>query len=170
MSCGLTLASTINVRFRNDQHDRVAGGDHAADCVHLRFQHDAVLRRADVDALELIFRRDLALDEFTELGVDLAHVLGDLAAQVLIDLDDLEFGLRYLALGLRNGRYQLPAFALEPRAVALQRGETGDLHQVVFLKLAHAFELLPDQRISRALASCWAVRPRFRPAAARCAV
>ena len=134
------------IGFRNDQHDSVAGRDHAANSVHLRFQHNAVLRGADVDALELIFGGDLALDEFAELGVDLAHVLGDLAAQVLIDLDDLQLSLGDLAFGLGDGGDQLPAFALEPRAVALERGEPGDLHEIVFPELAHAFELLADQR------------------------
>ena len=110
----------------------IAGRNHAADGVHLRLQHGAILRGAQVDALELVFGRDLALDEFAELGVDLAHVLGDLAAQILIDLDDLEFGLGDLALGLGDGCDQLPAFALEPRAIALKRGQPGDLHQVVF--------------------------------------
>ena len=95
---------------------------------------------------ELVLSRDLALHEFSELGVDLAHVLGNLAAQVLIDLDNLELGLRYLALGLGNGSYQLTALALQPRAVALEGRKTGDLHQVIFPKLAHSLEFLADQR------------------------
>ncbi len=110
------------------------------------FEHGAVLRGADVDALELVLGRDLAFDEFAELGVDLAHVLGDFAAQILIDLDDLQLGLGDLALGLRDRSNQLPALALEPRAVALKRGQPGDLHQVVFPELADALELLADQR------------------------
>ena len=99
----------------HDQHDRVAGGDDAADGMHVRLEHHAVLRRADVDALELVFGGDLALDELADLAVDLAHFLGDLAAQVLVDLDDLQFGLRDLAVGLGDCGDQLPALALEPR-------------------------------------------------------
>ena len=45
-----------------------AGGDDAADRVHGELMDDAVLRRADVDALELVLGRDLALDELADLG------------------------------------------------------------------------------------------------------
>jgi hypothetical protein len=40
---------------------------------------DAVLRRPDVGALELILRGHLALDVFADLAVDLAQLLGDVA-------------------------------------------------------------------------------------------
>ena len=57
----------------HDQHDRVAGGDDAADGVDVGLEHHAVLRRADVDALELVLGGDLALDELADLAVDLAQ-------------------------------------------------------------------------------------------------
>ena len=78
-------------------------------------------------------------------GVDLAHVLGDLAAQILIDLDDLQLGLGDFAFGLRDRGDQLRALAFEPRGVALERGQPRDLHKIVFPELADAFELLADQ-------------------------
>ena len=79
----------------------------AADRVNVGLEHDAVLWRTDVDALELVLGGDLALDELAILGVDLAHVLGDLAAQILIDLDDLQLGLGNFAFGLRDRGDQL---------------------------------------------------------------
>src|SRR5439155_21442797 len=87
---------------RHHHHDGVAGGDDAAHGVHRRLQHDAVLRRADVDAAELILGGDLALDELADLVVGLAQILGYLADHVLVDLDDLQFGFGDLALGLRT--------------------------------------------------------------------
>jgi len=71
----------------------------------------AVLRRADVDAAQLILGGDLALDEFAELVVGLAQILGDFADQILVDLDDLQFGLGDLALGLRPRGEILTALA-----------------------------------------------------------
>jgi hypothetical protein len=44
------------IRLRHDQHDRVGGRHDAADGMHRELMHDAILRRADVDVLELILR------------------------------------------------------------------------------------------------------------------
>ena len=88
--------------------------------------HDAVLRRADVDALQLILGRDLALGQLGDLGLDLAQLLGDLAAQLLVDLDDLQLDLGDLALRLGGRGDELAALALEPRRLALERGDARD--------------------------------------------
>ena len=105
ISCGFDLGLDRQVvGLRHDHHDGVAGGDHAADGVDRRLQHHAVLRRADVDPPQLIFGGDLALDELADLVVGLAQILGDLADQVLVDLDDLQLGLGDLALGLGDRR------------------------------------------------------------------
>ena len=56
------------IGLRHDQHDRVAGSDDPADRVHRELMHHAVLRRADVDALELVLGRHLALDELADLA------------------------------------------------------------------------------------------------------
>ena len=104
MSCGEILASTVSCRPPARSASRLAGGDHAADVCTAELMDDAVLRRADVDALELVLRGDLALDELADLAVDLAQFLGDLAAQFLIDLNDLEFDLGDLAARLARSR------------------------------------------------------------------
>ena len=109
----------------------IACPDDAADRMHGRLMHDAVLRRADVDALQLILGRDLALDELGDLGLDLAQLRGDLAAQILLDLHDLEFGLADLALGLGDRRDELAALAAKPGLLALQRVDAGDRNEVL---------------------------------------
>ena len=134
------------VGLRHDHHDGVAGGDHAADGMHRRLQHHAVLRRADVDPAQLVFGGDLALDEFADLVVGLAQILGDFADHVLVDLDDLQFGLGDLALGLRARGDVLRPLAGQPRGVALQRGQARNLHQMLVVELANADQLLFDQR------------------------
>jgi hypothetical protein len=60
----------------------------------LKLIDDAVLRSAYIYPFELILRRYLALDEFSDLAVDLAQFLGNLAAQILVDLNNLllDFG------------------------------------------------------------------------------
>ena len=63
-----------------------------------RLKNRAVLRRANVGALELILGRHLALDEFADLAVGFAQVLGDVAGEFLINLDDLQLGLETLPL------------------------------------------------------------------------
>jgi hypothetical protein len=40
----------------------------------------------------------------------------------------------------------LRALAVEPRRVALQRGQARDLHQALFIELTHADQFLLDQR------------------------
>ena len=95
--------------------------------------HDAVLRRADVDALELVLGRDLALDQLGDLGLDLAQLLGDLAScRSWIDLDDLQLGLGDLALGLRRSRRRAdprsPSRRAASRSSAVRRG---DRHEVL---------------------------------------
>ncbi len=60
------------------------------DGVNRRLEHRAILRRSYIDAAQLIFSRDLAFNVFTNLAVDLAQFLADVARQILIDLDDLQ--------------------------------------------------------------------------------
>src|SRR6266702_2959056 len=134
------------VGLRHDQHEGVTGGDDAADGMHSRLQHHAVLRRADVDAAKLILGGDLALDQFADLVVGLAQILGDLADHILVDLDDLELGLGNLALILRPRGDVLRALAVEACAVAFERGQARDLDQVLVIEIAHADKLLLHQR------------------------
>src|SRR6266566_8441578 len=122
MSCGETFASTASKSASgNDQHDRIGGADHTTDGMHRELMHDTVLRCPDLDVLELIFRRHLALDEFPDFHVDLAQLPRDFAAQVLIDLDNLQLGFGDLAARLRRRRERLRAFALEPHRFPFER-------------------------------------------------
>src|SRR5262249_23806469 len=129
----------------DDQHDRLAGGDHAADGVNLEMKHPAVLGSANVDALQLVFGCYLALDQLGDLGADLGEVLADLGAQVLVDLDDLQLRLGDLALGLRRGADQLAAFALQARRVAFEPSQPGEWDEVLAPQVAYAGKLLLDQ-------------------------
>ncbi len=133
------------VGIGHDQHDHVASSDHATDRMYRQLEHRTVLRGANLDALELVLGGDLAFDELANLGLDLAHLLGDIAAQILIDLDDLQLGLGDLAFDLGRAGDQLSAFPLEPRLLALQRGEPGELNQILRPKLLDADELAADQ-------------------------
>ena len=76
---------------------------------------------------------------------DLAQVLGDLAAQFLIDLQDLQLDLGDLALGLGGRGDELAALAFEARRVALERRHALDLHEVLAPEIPDPLELLPDQ-------------------------
>jgi hypothetical protein len=122
------------------------GGDDAADGVHRRLQHDAVLRRADVDAAQLILGGDLALDELADLVVGLAQILGDLADHVLVDLDDLQFGFGDLAPRLRRAAMYCARFARQPGEIALQHRQARELDQALLVELADADQFLLDQR------------------------
>ena len=105
MSCGETLASTDSASASGTISMMGSpGADDPADGVHRELMHDAVLRRADVDALELVFGRHLALDELADLALDLAQLARHLAAEVLIDLDDLQLDLADLAARLGHSR------------------------------------------------------------------
>jgi len=83
--------------------------------------HDAVLRRPDVDALELILGRHLPLDELRGLPPDIAELLGDVRPDGLVDLDDLKLGLGDLSLGLGDRGDQLPTLAFEARRSSTAR-------------------------------------------------
>src|SRR5262249_42466488 len=155
------------IRFRHDQHHRVARGDDAADGVDRELMHHAVLGRAQVDALELVLRRHLALAELADLALDLAELFRDVAAEILIDLDDLKLDLADLAAGLRRCGDRLRALALEPRRLPFERDQPIELYQVLVPQPPYAFELAPDQlelfgfgRLQRGIAADFLVELR----------
>src|SRR5262249_36781521 len=121
---GALVGRGIGGDARHDALD-LAGRDHAADSVNRQLKHGSVLRGTNVDALELVFGGDLALDDLADLAVHFAQFLGNLAGEVLVYLQDLQGGFRNLAFGLRRRRDQLTAFAIEPRRLALEGGEPG---------------------------------------------
>src|SRR5262249_22183644 len=133
------------VFFRDDQHQRLAGLNDAAYGMDIGLMDDAALRRADVDAHELVLRRHAALHQFGALALDLAQLLGHLAAEILVDLDGLQLDLGDLALRLRDAGDELSAFAGDPYRFPLQLHQALDLHQVLLPQLAHAFEFAVDQ-------------------------
>ena len=120
------------VGFRHDQHDRLAGGDHAADGVDGRLEHGAVLRRADIDALELVLGGDLALDEFADLArrrraIPCATSLDSSWSICMICNSSSEI----LPRGLGDRGDQLPALAVEPRRFALELRQPVQLDEVL---------------------------------------
>ena len=151
-SCDLVDVLRIDLGFhrqpvavRHDHHDRLAGRNDAADRVHGRLEDRAVLRRADVGALELVERRDLAFDEFSDARIDFAHFLCNFAREILVDLDDLQLQLGDFSLGLRGRGDQLPALAAEPRCLALELAQPRYRDEIFLIELAHAGEFVLDE-------------------------
>ena len=162
MSCGCDAGLDDEaVRLRHDQHDRLARVDDAADRMHRELVHEAVLRGADVDALELVLGRHLALDELADLGLAVAQFGRHLALEVLDELDDLQLGLSDLALGAGDRGDELALLAIEPRGLALQGGEARDRHEVLLVELLHSLEFLIDEAVCLRLAAACASSPRI---------
>ena len=80
----------------------------------------AGLRRAQVDALELVLGRRDPLLELGDLALRLAQILEHLGAEILVELDDLQLGLADLAARAGDVGDELAALALQPRLVALE--------------------------------------------------
>ena len=91
-----------DVPLRHDQHDRLAGGDHASDCVNGKLVHAALLRRADFNLLEQVLGGNAPLLKLGDFALDFAQFLRDLTTQILVDLQNLKLGFGDLALGLRH--------------------------------------------------------------------
>ena len=64
-----------------------------SDRVNRKLVHATRLRRAGVDALELILDGDFPLGELGDLGSGVAQFLGDFASCVIVNLDDLQLDL-----------------------------------------------------------------------------
>ena len=71
--------------------------------------------------------------------------LADLAAQIAVDLDDLQFGLRDLAGDLGGLRDQLRGFAFQPRRLALELGQLGERHELLLPQIVDAVLFALDQ-------------------------
>src|SRR5262249_15860759 len=93
--------------------------------MYRQLEYRAVLRGANIDTLQLILSGHLSFDELADLGFDFAQLLGHVAAEILIDLDDLQLDFGNLALDLGRRRYQLPPLSRKPGLVALQCREPG---------------------------------------------
>ena len=130
---------------RHDFHQRLAGPDHAADRVNDGLMDHAGLRRAHVNARELVFRRDQALAQLGDLTVDLGQLATDLAGQVLVDLDQLQLGFGDRGTSLRHRNQQPAVLTLDPCHLALERGQLAHRHQALLPEFAGAGQLARDQ-------------------------
>ena len=81
---------------------------------------------------------------FADLAVGFAQFVGDLARELVVDLEDLQLDLGDLALGLGGFGDELAAFAPQTRLLALKRGETVELDQVLGPQFAYALQFLLD--------------------------
>src|SRR6185312_4748407 len=131
---------------RDDLHQHFAVADDAADRMHGELIDGAVLGRDDVDALELVLRRDQTLGQLGDLALRVAQVLEHFGAEILVELDDLKPGLVDLAFGARHFGDVLPALAREPRPVTPQLHDAVDGDQVLLPQLVDALQLGIDQR------------------------
>ena len=129
----------------HDQHERFAGLDDAADRVDVALEHPAVLRRHEIDALELIVGRYAALGHLGLLGPDLGQFLADLGAEILVDLVDLQFQLGDAATVLRQRRHERRPLAFHPGRVALQLRDAADRHEVLLPERADTLQFLREQ-------------------------
>src|SRR5262249_42531958 len=115
-----------------------------ADSVHRELEHDAVDRRPDINALELILGRYLTLDHLRRARTDLGQILADLGAHILVDLQNLQLGLGNLSLGLGNGRGELATLSDQPLLLTLQTGDTRIGNEILLPQLIDPDELLAD--------------------------
>src|SRR5262245_10530538 len=106
-----------------DQHDRFTRSDNATNRVHGKLMYDAVLRGSDVDAFKLILGCDLSFHQFRNLRVGVGKIFTHLAAQILIDLNDLQLYLTDFSLGLSPAADELTALALKPLRLALEASQ-----------------------------------------------
>src|SRR5687768_17672633 len=102
-----------HVAARDDEHDYLGGADDASYRMHGELMYATVLRRANVDAHELILGRNTFFAQLRRLRPDVRKLLAHLAAKVLIDLQNLQPGFGYLALGLRNRGDEDAAFSFQ---------------------------------------------------------
>src|SRR5262249_44983853 len=131
--------------IRNDQHDRLARRDDTADRVNGELMNDAVLRRPDIDALQLVLGGDLPLGQLGNLGPDIGEILADLGSQILVNLNDLKLELGNLAFGLGSNARQLASLPLKPSGVALERIQPGERNEILLVETAYAFKLLVNE-------------------------
>ena len=118
-----------------------------------------VLRRADVDALELVLGRDPLLDELGQLAPDFGQLLADLSAQVLVDLNNLQLCLGDLALSLGDDETSDPR-SPSSRAASRSKAVTRVIWIRFFCQSSRTpFSSWPISSISRCLAATWSAMP-----------
>ena len=105
---------------RHDQHELLAGGDHASDRVHPQFVHDAVYRRSDVRATKLVFCGDLAVPQLRDLCLNLPDLFLGFRGCGLVYGPDLQLNLGDLSPQTGDIRYQRAVLAVDACLVALE--------------------------------------------------
>ena len=108
------------VRIGHDEHDGLTRRHNTADRMHGEFMHEAVLWSMDIDAFEVILGGNFAFHELGDFRSRVGKILTHVAAQILIDLNDLQFGLGDLTLGLGPAANELTTLAFDPRRLALE--------------------------------------------------
>ena len=78
------------VGFGNDEHDLLTGGNNASDSVNGQLVDDAILRRPDINPLELVQGCNLFFHEFRCARTDIGEFAAHFRAHILLDLHDLQ--------------------------------------------------------------------------------
>ena len=113
--------------------------------MHGELVHDTRLRRAQVDALELVLGGGDAFLELGDLALRLAQIPQHLGAKVLVDLDDLQFGLADLAARAGDIGDELAALALQPRLIALQLHVARNGDKIFLVEIGNPDKFRPDE-------------------------
>ena len=98
----------------------------------------------DRGALQLVDGGVGTLLQLGDPGLRLPQVLQHLGAEVLVELEYLQFGFRDLAARACDLGDQLATFALQPRLVALQLLQPRDRYQVLGIELLDAAQFVGD--------------------------
>src|SRR5262249_41642968 len=113
--------------------------------MHGKLMDGTRLRRAQVDALELVLGCRDSLLKLRNLALRLTQIFEHVSTKILIELDDLQFSLADLAACPGDIGNELPAFALQPRLIALKLRVARNGDEILMVKLGHSNELLSDQ-------------------------
>ena len=148
MSVGATLASTISASARrHDQHDASRRADHAADGMHGQLMHGAGLRRADVDAPELVHARRFTRSCSSAIfGLALSRRSFSTSVRKSWSSWMIWSSISLILPRARAiSAHELAVLAFELGLVALQRHVAHDADQVLLVELRDALELLADE-------------------------
>ena len=113
--------------------------------MHGELVHGAGDRRPDLELLQLVPGGDLAFGQFVDARAGLGEVARCLAAHVLVDLQDLQLGLRDLGADLRGGGDQLAELAVELGDTAFGIAHAVVGHEILRLQRAQPFDLVMGQ-------------------------
>ena len=113
--------------------------------MNAEFVHNPGDRRSYLDALQLVFGRDLSLRELREPRLYLAELTLSFTPAGLVNGNDLEFGLADLALCARNLGYKRTALAVNASLLAFHCEDAGHGGQALPIHVLDAGELLTHE-------------------------